>query len=480
MGDPHPSFGWVHRPFLKTGARWTSGAVGISPHTGGWHAAADKLRRWLRTWWQAPELPARLKRAIGFYNVIFQDWSGIELRPPQTMPAIARYAKAHGIEHFLVWDMPLLGMYVRAGSAGLFEDKPERRAALRRALDEVKAMGVTVSPLINLRLGNQHHAFWKEKGRRWAMRTQYGLPVQETLPLRRNAGAWIVPYLDQGGVRFCQANPEFQEWALECTRTVLDLGFNAIFLDQPFSEDYCFSDEHGHPAPQAGHEGVCGWIPRAAEIATATVRIRTSSAKCRTSGTPSISTCGGYWDWSGLCPEVFRYVLPESRQSWVIDAFDHQDQVGRAFALGFMLNINVRSLERTLEDVPEFADRVAKLAALHRKTAEFTILGRFMNRLGLTVETAAEVTVARYDAGDRVGIVLGEGSRCSTGGGAVRLALSPEALQGRTAGPVTLHRQDGSSTELDFRVDGGNTIVELELGRWECAVIEMDCGPKGT
>jgi hypothetical protein len=305
----------------------------------------------------------------------------------------------------------------------LFEDNPERIVELKQALQEVRDMGVYVSPLINMRLTTQTHPFWKDNGEKWAIRSLYGIPAQETLPLRGNTSALINRYLDRGGVRLCQSSAEFQEWALENTRKVLELGFNAIFIDQPFSEDYCFSDQHGHPVPVAGHTGVCSWIAKAAELVHHKYPDSYVIGEVPDIWNTQFFQLWWFWDWSWLRPEVFRYVLPESLQSWVIDAYDHEHQVGQAFALGFLLNINVRSLEKTLLDVPQFARRIKQLAALRRKTYHCTLAGRFLGGSGLRVDTDAEITAAFYDAGGKAGIILGEGSQKQTGGGRVKLAL---------------------------------------------------------
>ena len=473
-GDPHPSFAWVQRPFLPGGGAWQGGPVGIAPFQGDWHAAADKLRRWLETWWKPPILPASLRGAIGLHNAYFRDFTGRQYRPLSALPKITRYGLEHGLSHFILWDMPLLGMYLSAGQRRLFEDDADRRAELVRVLRTAQAPGVTVSPLINLRLTTQTHPFWREHGERWAIRSRYGIPAAETLPLRRNTAALITRYLDQGGAKLCQRHPEFQEWALGNVGRVLDLGFKAVFIDQPFSEDYCFSPGHPHPPGASGHEGACSWVERAARLVH-----RHDPQAYLIGEVPDIwntqyCELWWFWDWSWLDPEVFRYVLPQSLQSWVIDAVDHGDQVGKAFALGFLLNINVRSLEKSLLDAPEFAARVAQLASLRRRTAACTWLGRFMGGSGMTLDTDAEVAAALYDAGDRLGVALGEGSRTERGGGKVKLSLDSQALAEGGLASATLHRQDGSSQPLKLRRSGGNLVVEADLGRWESAVVELD------
>jgi hypothetical protein len=473
IGEPHPAFGWVHRPFLRAGGTWTSGPVGMAPHEGDWHFAADRMRSWLATWWRPPASPAHLRTSIGFHNVMCRDFLGRHLRPLSDLPGIARHGLSNGVKDMIVWDMPLLGMYVRAGSGGIFEDSPERLAELKHALTEVKSSGVRVSPLTNMRLGIQAHPFWKEKGERWAIRSMYGMPAQETLPLRKYTAALINRYLDQGGVKFCQANPEFQEWALSNTRKVLDLGFNAIFIDQPFSEDYCFSDSHGHPPGVPGHEGTCSWIPRAARIVHGHGPDSYVVGEVPDIWNTQYFDLWWFWDWSWLKPEIFRYVMPDSTQSWVIDAYDHEDQMGKAFAQGFLFNLNVRSLEKTLADVPAFTHRVSQLAALRARTKDFTLAGRFMDRTGLTVQTDAEITASAYTTASGIGIILGEGTKKAAGGGAVKLTIDQRLLQGRPPGDITHYSKDGSAHALRAGATRDELTVEVPLSRWECAVIEV-------
>ena len=76
------------------------------------------------------------------------------------------------------------------------------------------------------------------------------------------------------------------------------------------------------------------------------------------------------------------YIFPDSPQSWVINAYDPPHQVGQAFAQGFLLNLNVRVMEKTLADVPGFSTRNRQLAEMRRKTYDFTLAGRFVDQKG--------------------------------------------------------------------------------------------------
>ncbi len=471
---PRPSWAWVQRPFLGQGAVWTSEPVGIGTHSGDWHVTADRLRRWLQAWWQAPYAPERLRHAIGFHNAYFQDFTGREWRPLSALPALVRYGLEHGLDHFCLWDMPFLGLYNKAGKGGLFDNPPERRRELGRVLAEARSLGVETSALINLRLVEKKNNSWQEWGEDRMVHSRYGFPLPESFPWRANTGTMVAAYLESGGIHLCQAYPAFQDWAVKQTEAALEMGLGTVFLDQPFSEDYCFAEHHGHPVGAPLHAGACAWVARGFQAV-----LRQNPDAWLMGEVPDIwntQVCNvwWHWDWNRLCPEVFRYLLPASVQSWTIDAFEHEHEVGRAFALGHLLNINVRSFELALPDVPQFAERIRQLAALRKKTAAFTVDARFMDDRGFTLESGTAVTACRYQSADTCGIVLGEGS-LQAGGAAERIRLRfdgsiPGALAKTHA---ILHRQDGSSHEIQLaRSDSGATL-ELSLDCRECAVLQV-------
>ncbi len=469
-----PSWAWVQRPFLRPGAAWTSEPVGIGAHAGDWHITADRMRRWLQTWWRAPYAPERLRHAIGFHNAYFRDFNGREWRPLSALPAIARYGLEHGLDHFCLWDMPFLGLYQKAGRSGLLDNPPERERELRRALTQARGLGVETSALINLRLVEAKNDAWREWGEDRAIRSRYGMVIRESFPWRANSAALSSAYLETAGARLCQAYPAFQEWALRQVEAALDLGLGTIFFDQPFSEDYCFAEHHGHPAGAPLHAGACAWVARGCEA----VRRRSPDAwlmgEVPDIWNTQVCNLWWHWDWNMLSPEVFRYLLPESIQSWTIDACEHEHEVGRAFALGHLLNLNVRSFELALPDAPALAARVKQLAALRKQTAAFTVDARFMDDRGFTLDTQAAVQACRYQAANAGGIVLGECSPDETrGGGRVRLTLDESALGDPVRTQAILHHQDGSAHELPLKHNGSSAVAEFALGRRECAVVQI-------
>ncbi|MHB9131465.1 MAG: DUF6259 domain-containing protein [Armatimonadota bacterium] len=472
-GDTHPSWAWVHRPFLNSGEQWISAPVGLAPHQGDWHVAAEKMRSWVNTWWHAPALPDSLRTSIGIHNAYFREFSGYQRRPYSALPALAEYGKEHGLDHFCMWDMSLLGLYCRAGSQGLLEDTPERTAELRQALAEARDLGVWVSPLVNLRLVDRTHPFFKEHGEDWAIRSRYGEPVLESYPISRTTARWSNAYNEKTSTRLCQSHPDFQAWALQMVEKQLDLGFTALFIDQPFSEDYCFAPDHGHRKGIPVHVGAVDWTAKAVELAHA--RVPDSYVIGEEANLWDARHIQLWWDWrwSQQNAELFRYILPRSLQMWTIDPLDHADQVNRAFALGFLLNINIHAVEGCLLDVPDFAARVKQLSDLRHATADITMLATFRDRQGLLAETPDHTTVALYDAGPALGIALGDCAPGATGGGAIQLTLTPEAMGERALTRAVLHRQGGGVEELPLTKSGDNITLETQLVRWEAAVVEL-------
>jgi hypothetical protein len=466
-GENHPAWSWVHQPYLAPGETWESDPVGISLHDGDWHATADRLRAWLDTWWTPPQTPPDLKRRIGYFTLYARDFMGRDWTTAAQVPAVAQELLDHGISDLSLWDMSM-ATYLRAGDGDFLEDTPERMAALSSALAAARALGLQVNTLVNYRLTTEKNRSWSERAQAQAMKTIHGkVRYENWSTCRGNYGTFLNPHLDEAGGSLCQNHPGFQTWALELTDRVLDFGFNSLFIDQAFETSVCFADDHGHPVPGFGHVGANEWVQHA------TAQVHARDAGGYTIGENADIFTSRYidlwwdWHWAGKRADVFRYILPESLQSWILDAHEHQHEIGKAFALGFLLSLNVRGLELPLSAAPEFAARVKRLAALRRRTAAFTVDGRFADQRALTVTSESPVAAYLFDAGDARGIILGEHTDGEAGGGAVTLALTGPAAT------VRLHREDGTTTDLPFTASDGRITATFPLARWECAVVEV-------
>jgi len=469
-GAPQPTWSWVHYPYLGAGQHWQSDPVGLAPHQDDWHATADRLRAWVATWWQAPETPARLRSSIGYQNVQFRDFEGHDLRPLSDLPRLADHGLRHGVHDFCVWDV-MANIYSRPDRGGFFEDTPERVAELRTALHHARQLGVQVSTLINARLVTMKNSLGPQLAG-WAVKSLYGAPVHESWPVRTHTAAFNNVALDEDGLLLCQCHPDFQHWAQHLFEQAMDLGFTATFIDQPFGYQKCFAPDHGHPVPEDTEAGACQWV-----AATAHALKRTYPDCYLIGEVPDIwntQYCDlwWHWPWSSLAPEVWRYVMPDSLQSWVIDAYEHEDQVNRAFVLGFLLSINVHGLEGTLEDVPPFAARIRQLANLRAAIAAFTVHGRFCDHQGLTIVADTEVTVAVYETASAIGIILGDTSYTRNGGD-VALTFDSHHYGIPIVDQTPIYHLDGSVAMLTWAGSGNCYTAHVPLAPGEVFAIRI-------
>jgi len=473
-GDARAGAAWVHHPFIKPGGKWSSDPTGLAPHGGDWHESADRLKRWLETWWRPPQANRRLRRSIGFQNPLFRDFAGRNIRPFSQLPKIAQKGIEFGIRDICVWDHTFMGAYMHAGTAAPFEESPRRLEELRKALAETNAMGVNTSTLLNTRLATMKNSLGRKYGEKWSVRTLYGMPTLESYPLRYAHSRVMTEYLDEQGRRWCQSNPEWQEWALGIVKKCCEFGFTSMFLDEPFGEDLCFATNHGHDIPAHTAAGITEWTARAAQF----VRSRHEGAYTIGESLDIWTTrnidLGWYWNWSDHHGEVFRYVLPDALQAWTVDGYEHEDEVGKAFALGFLMALNVNGLEGLIWDAPEFSRRIKRLADLRERTAHFTVDGRMMHTVGLGVDADACVVASVYDAGERLGIVLGETSRhAEKGGGKVGLELDLERHGKSGKHEVRIYREDKTVKQVRPAGSSGVLRIGVALKKWESAVVEI-------
>jgi hypothetical protein len=89
------------------------------------------------------------------------------------------------------------------------------------------------------------------------------------------------------------------------------------------------------------------------------------------------------------------------------------------------------------------------------------------------MEATAQVSAAVYDAGEKWGILLGDGSTKITDKNKVKLNLDLETWEGRPPGKLLVHCQDGTTQALPLIREGETILCELELKKWETAAIEM-------
>ena len=463
------SWSWVSQPFIGEGESWRSPPVGLSVHSSDWHATADRYRAFAEEWWNPPPAPSGLRTKIGFQTIQTRGFDGTPFHRFSEIPDLAADGLRYGVEDLCVWD-PIAGLYLRPDDGDYWEEFDTSRNTddLREALERVRDMGVNASMLLNLRLVRGNSSLYREIGEERSMRTIFGSPYSEDWSTcSYNHAGFRTKYLSRDARVLCMKSPTHRRRCFEVVEESLDLGFTSLFLDQTFEGHPCFSEAHGHSSPDDTHEASIGWAGQAAAM----VRKRSPEAYVIGEQTDIFGMAqvnvNWRWTWSHLAPEVVRYTLPEAILCWVVD---HQHkEMNRAFATGCLAALTTGQAEKSLAAYPEFASHVKRLGALRRKCAEYTILARFMDNLGL----AAENGLAYVYEGERgLGVVLAE---VQGEGGEARLTLDPLAFGRVPEGESVIHLLNGDSRRHVPDHEGRTMSLEIDLEPFEVAIWTIPC-----
>jgi len=468
--EQRSSWGFVLTPYLQPGENYASERFGLFAHDGDPTHTWMKFRQFHQSWWKKPEIPAHLYESLGLFNIIFRDFDGRHLRPLSELPAICRELREIGISDISVWDM-MFETYLRAEDNSILEDEdPHRLEKMKEFVQIAREMGIHVNTMVNFRLVNQRSKQWATQFKPWATTGLYGNRIIESYPCRAHTAKLFHPEYGEGGHPLCQNNSDFQQWAIRLAEEVLDrTGMDALFIDQPFGSHHCFDEGHRHRPGIDENIGANQWIAQVRE----TVRKRDGFSYL-IGEVPDIHNTQNIdlwweWEWNQMSPEVIRYVMPESLQSWVIDGLEHEYQMNRAFSLGFQLSLNVRGLEDTLSDVPAFKERIRRLAALKRKIHPHIPYDRFIGRQGITVnaDSSIDVEVNGYRTEHGLSVIAGDCTFRSQGGEAT-LILDPGMMEGDR---FILHSEYGEEREFVPVLQNGKLQLSLQLRPWECVVL---------
>jgi hypothetical protein len=136
---------------IAPGATWESPEFWLTPHEGGWAKGIEAYRAYIAEVNPPHEIPRRIREGLGYLSIWMSD--GYEFVPERAemrfrdLPAIARDAKAHGIDEMAVWrwcthlEMPIHHRAV-LGTA------EEWLAAVK----ECRAIGVNVAGALGIHL----------------------------------------------------------------------------------------------------------------------------------------------------------------------------------------------------------------------------------------------------------------------------------------------------------------------------------------
>ncbi len=466
--DPdHVELGWAWSTpvMIQAGGKYTSCEFGVGVHQSDWHATADRLRRFMDTWWRPSPMSAALKEKIGLYQVQIHAFSGEPYHDFDELPAMARDCEKYGVKDIMFWD-PTASVYVRPDAEGDYWEMPaEREQKLRRALKDVKGMGFQVSACVNYRLVNETSRAWKRIGSE-AQYSVWGVPLYGNVPGSMNGAIYNAPNYEMETRSMCQGTEKFARFARDLTQQTLDLGLTSIFIDQAFEPSYALPKEHDGLDPFVAMDRTYGWFGDASRMARARDPQAYSIGEVPDIWNTQSIDVWWVWGWNTPNwppPEVFMYLLPEVCFVWCTDEYQ-LPVLPKAFAMGSFLAIGTRGMTGLISDEPVLAGHIARLAELRRKTVPFVSRGRFVDNRGLQVDGAEGFV---FISKEGVAVTLANGRPDATD---ATVRLRSAALTGKRLGAGQVYFENGTTEpaapdqrgqewELHIKLDGCSAAV---------------------
>jgi hypothetical protein len=408
-----------------------------------------------------------VREKIGLLHLQTHGFSGERYHEFSELPAFARDAKRYGVNDLMIWDRTA-SVYYRPDRGDFWEMPPRRLRELREAIATVRRMGCSISSFVNWRLAASYNKSWK-----------YMKPlVQESLfgqgmygfPCGTMDGGWYNDCgYEQGSYSVCCGADKFRPFAMKLVDKTLDLGFDAIAVDQAAEWNYCLSKRHGHASPWEAWARTYEWFGEA------TRRTRERSRTGYTLGEiPDLYNCQHidlWWVWSyrghnGVRPDIMRYVMPTMIPCWCIDE-NQMPAIAEAFAMGSFMAIATRDMTGKLSDAPELAAQMARLAKLRKATAPFVAHGRYMDDRGLAVEGGFGVA---YTSENGIAVALANGTARRA---RLKVALRSEELGAEALGDCLLYTEGRPAARIAARRRGMNVKFEVALPAYQAGVITI-------
>lgn len=408
----------THPRRVRPGETYVSSPVRIFVHQGGWHAVADAHRQWLEGWIRKPDRPEKFAKAVGWHFFFMKHQDGVVCHTYEDLPRMAQAALDAGCPYLLVFGWQTGGhdnnyfyRYVPNEDWGGVD-------ALRRGIEQCRAMGVEIMPFFNGTLANVQMPEHKQFGHRWEAKTRVGHPYY--------AGDWARHNFDaltrnramlHTEIALCKDQVPY--FLASIKRVIQDYGFRNTQLDQIAEKMLVDYDEtHVTTTPDRVYvDGIAELLPGIRKL----IREVNPEGVMISEGLNEYvgQWCDSSWDWTILFPfpEPILYSLPWLMASHEIDALEY-DEVNRAFAYKMHLDIKIDGGDAPVTKYPAFARHIRANAELRRRVADYYCLADFRDEEGLAFEVPSGVLVKAYvnRGKGKLGVVVAEtaGRACET------------------------------------------------------------------
>jgi hypothetical protein len=113
-----------------------------------------------------------------------------------------------------------------------------------------------------------------------------------------------------------------------------------------------------------------------------------------------------------------------------------------AFAMGMYLCLSVHGSEGLLDDEPEMANHIAKLAKLREATVDRTVCARFRDKKGLSADLDDGIVAYSYESASGPAVIVASVGKP----GNAKIVLDRGCFENQGSSGVTLKHLDGSVT----------------------------------
>lgn len=457
----HLELGWFSLTGIKQGSTLQLPTVALVLHQGDWHDTARYYRDRTLQWWKPAPLPERLQNTLGFENIVVQDFDGIRYRTWEEIADETIATTTAGTRDVSLWDYLPLGLYHRRDERGLHEYEPEEEARIRAAVAKLREHGHLSHTLLNMRLALPHGTWWDEVGSKAALRLDDNTIKTEAYSCSSRAARYWTPWRGAKSVTLCAGSPEFREYAAEAVGWLMDVGFRAIHVDQPFERMPCSAENHDHTDAGDTQALTIKWV--------SDVKKQVSQADGDTyligefvdpwaAEQIEVLFC---WSWPVSDPDAVLYSLPGITPAWIVDR-DYQDALN-GFLRGFLLAYVTGGTTMSLSQAPDFVDWISGLASLRERTADFTLNAIFADQDGITFEGPTEARRFIDGRGGSEGVAVVNRTDSA--------ADSVVTLTGSTGSVARWHGKDGTIGDWIDLTDGGGVLTSslgpLDAGVWE-------------
>jgi len=381
--EEHLSLAMVKYPYIKNGESWESPEYILSPHSGDWHAGADKYRSWLNTWLVKKEKSKWARETNGFYHFILRHQDGTTINNIEDIPGIFEEAKSHGINLLFVCG------WFKSGHDGNYPDyTPENPGELKKMFEKVQKAGGRILLYFNMRSYNMSNPGYKKEGYRWTVKNHDGVPATESW-------GWAIPhypsYEKSCFASMCPGATGWQKKFLKEISRSYKLEADCALFDQLLVVDICHDKKHGHDSPESSFgPGSVKMLREALEKGKKkNPEFELSMEGVADIYTPYVAIFHSRVDLTDKSnPEVFRYTLP-----WVTGisgGFIDMGLTGKlyqSFILGLPLDIEIHthSCGRISFD-PDISEKIKRINGLRDKYKDIFVNGKFMDDVGLEVK----------------------------------------------------------------------------------------------